>query len=77
MKKTSKKTEEFYGDVIVNVKKRLRVAAIIPSGLTGQKLNNAILKILQNEEHDDITDEETLEYIEVLEVDGDTGELFD
>lgn len=73
-KMATKKTEEFYGDVVVNVQKRLRLHADIPKGLKGQEWNDAILEILQAESFRDITDEETLVYMEVLDVDDDTGD---
>lgn len=60
--------------MIVNVQKRIRLHADIPKGIEGQKKNDAILEILQTEAFHDITDEETLVYMEVLGLDDDTGD---
>jgi hypothetical protein len=57
--------KEFYGDIIIIEKRRIRVSFQAKKKPTKEQM----LKILENQEYDDITDEESLEYQQVLEVD--------
>ena len=59
----------YYGDVYVTAKLRLRIS--FESKKKPRK--EVILQLLRNREYDDITDEETLEYITVDNVDVHNG----
>lgn len=56
--------KEFYLDVTVIEKRRIRVAFEAKKKPTKDKM----LEILKNEEYQDITDEETYDYLSVEEV---------
>ena len=55
----------YYGDVVVTVKERLRLDIDIEGKLTKEK----VLTKLRNGTFNDITDTETYNYVEVLEID--------
>jgi hypothetical protein len=55
----------YYGDVVVTLKERLRLDVDIKGKLTKEK----VLEKLRKGTFNDITDTETFDYIEVLEID--------
>jgi hypothetical protein len=66
--------KNFYGDVTVIEKRRLRVQ--ITAGKKPSK--KKMLEMLKESDYDDITDEENLEYLEILELDlEENGDEFD
>lgn len=56
--------KDFYADVTVVMKQRLRVDFRCENKPTKEEM----LSILQNDEYNDVTDEETLEYQSVEEI---------
>lgn len=55
-------SKNYYMDVVVIEKKRIRVDIDIDGPLTKERL----LKLLKNQKYNDIVDEESLEYQEVI-----------
>lgn len=64
------KARDWYGDVEVTLHQRVRVSCRSDGKMTPTKM----LAILKNEEYDDITEEEAIEYISVERVDGEYQE---
>lgn len=62
---------QFYGDVEVIEKRRIRVLF----GAKKRPNKKQMLAILENQEYEDITDEETLSYQEVLNIDVEEQEI--
>jgi len=68
-KKKAQKLGQWYGDVIVKTTTRLRVSLSLPKDTPGENPGNICTKLREGD-YDDITDEEILEYHEVMDMDG-------